>query len=167
MAIYDDRLEIWNVGELPPQLAINNLREPHGSYPRNETIANVFYKCGWIENWGTGTLRMIGYCNQNKTPEPEFIQYSGGFAVVFKFKDPMGTAAFQKSAQIEISPRQREVLTILGNVDEMSLREIRERLQNPPAERTLREDLAELRNMGMIDSRGQTKSTVWRLIKQS
>lgn len=41
MAIYDDRFEIWNIGKLPLQLAINNLREPHGSYPRNETIANV------------------------------------------------------------------------------------------------------------------------------
>lgn len=165
LAIFDDRLEIWNVGELPPQLAITNLREPHGSYPRNETIANVFYQRGWIESWGTGTLRMIGYCNQNKTPEPEFIQYSGGFAVVFKFKDPMGATLNLKPVNITITSRQKEIIAILTDIDAMSLKEISEHLQKPPSTSTLREDLTTLKAMGIINSQGQARATTWFLIK--
>lgn len=165
LAIYDDRLEIWNVGELPHQLLIDNLREPHGSYPRNEKIADVFYKRGWIENWGTGTLRMIGYCKQNKTPEPEFIQYSGGFAVIFKFKEVMGAILSEKPPHSELTSRQNEIIEILSKVDDMPLKEIRGHLQNPPAERTLRVDLSELKRIGMISSRGQARFTTWFLIK--
>ncbi len=166
MAIYDDRLEIWNVGELPPQLEINDLREPHGSYPRNETIAKVFYKRGWIESWGTGTLRMIGYCKQNKTPEPEFIQYSGGFAVVFKFKTSMGTAPSNKPSFNELTTRQKEIIAILQNAEAMPLKEISEHLQKPPATSTLREELTTLKTMGLINSQGQARATTWFLIKK-
>ena len=62
---------------MPPQFTIDDLRIKHGSYPRNEKIATVFYEIGWVEGWGTGTTRMIGYCQKNGTPEPEFTEYSG------------------------------------------------------------------------------------------
>src|SRR2546423_522238 len=62
LAIFDDRLELWNNGTLPPQLNIAALRHRHESYPRNKKIAAVFYDQGWVEGWGTGTTRMIGYC---------------------------------------------------------------------------------------------------------
>lgn len=83
LAIYDDRLELWNVGELPKQLKIENIKNPHGSYPRNKNIATTFYRRGWIESWGTGITRMIGFCQKNNTPEPEFTQYSGGFSISY------------------------------------------------------------------------------------
>jgi ATP-dependent DNA helicase RecG len=75
-AIYDDRLELWNPGGLLPAIKLDQLKGPHNSYPRNELIANVFYKRGWIEKWGTGTARMIEYCRANNTPEPEFTDSS-------------------------------------------------------------------------------------------
>jgi ATP-dependent DNA helicase RecG len=92
LAIFDDKLELWNNGMLPPQLSIADLRKKHASYPRNERIATIFYEQGWVEGWGTGTTRMIRYCQENGTPEPEFQEYSGGFSVTFPFKEPMGRA---------------------------------------------------------------------------
>jgi len=46
------RLELWNNGELPPELKIEDLRKPHESYPGNEEIATIFYERGWVEGWG-------------------------------------------------------------------------------------------------------------------
>ena len=66
LAIYDDRLELWNSGTLPSGIQLEDLKIKHGSHPRNKHISTVFYKRGWIESWGTGTLRMIGYCQKNK-----------------------------------------------------------------------------------------------------
>jgi ATP-dependent DNA helicase RecG len=43
LAIYDDRLEIWNNGTLPPGLKLSDLKKKHESCPRNKLIANVLY----------------------------------------------------------------------------------------------------------------------------
>ena len=42
-AIYDDRLEIWSYGLLPPGLSIGELGELNQSIPRNRRIANILY----------------------------------------------------------------------------------------------------------------------------
>lgn len=46
------------------------------------------------------------------------------------------------------------------------MREILEKLKNPPAERTLRDDLADLREAGIIDSRGHARTAVWFLLSK-
>ena len=35
LAIYDDRLELWNVGELPKELALENLKNPSNILDKN------------------------------------------------------------------------------------------------------------------------------------
>lgn len=60
--IYDDSMEIWNPGKLPPELSIRNLYRKHSSYPHNRLIANAFNRAGVIEHWGSGTLRIINAC---------------------------------------------------------------------------------------------------------
>lgn len=55
LAVFDDRLEIWNSGTLPSQISIEDLRHKHDSVPRNKLIANAFYVRGLIEKWGSGT----------------------------------------------------------------------------------------------------------------
>lgn len=169
LAIFDDRLELWNNGILPPQLNIAALRQRHESYPRNKRIAAVFYDQGWVEGWGTGTTRMIGYCRENGTPEPEFEEYSGGFAVVFRFKEPMGGTVrevAQDFSQFELTLRQRSILKILLAGGKMSIGDISSHLQDAPAARTLRDDLARLKTMGLIDLEGRAKAARWFLIKK-
>lgn len=167
LAIYDDRLELWNVGQLPPHLKIEDLRTSHDSYPRNEKIAMTFYKRGWIESWGTGTTRMINYCKNNGTPEPVFVEYSGGFSVVFSFKEPMHTAITKEAfiSYDELTSRQKEIINILSSSEEMSLKEVMQRLHNPPAERTVREDITILKKLKFIDSRGLSRATKWFVVK--
>lgn len=165
LAIYDDRLELWNAGELPKQLNIENLKNPHGSYPRNKNIANVFYKRGWIETWGTGTTRMIDFCRNNKTPEPEFNQYSGGFSIIFSFNEPMHSEAQKNVATSQLTDRQQEILNILIKKDSMTSSEINHQLNAPLAARTLRHELAILKEKGAVNSSGSTKNTIWFIVK--
>jgi ATP-dependent DNA helicase RecG len=165
LAIYDDRLEIWNPGGLLPELKIEQLKGPHNSYQRNELIANVFYKRGWIEKWGTGTTRMIEYCRKNNTPEPEFTESSDGFSVIFSFKEAMNTGIPSQPA-INLTLRQMEIVAVLKNVDEMSLKEIREQLPVPLSESTIRENLNHLKIKGIVTTRGQARLTKWLLINK-
>lgn len=165
LAIYDDRLELWNNGVLPPQLTIADLRKKHGSYPRNEKIATVFYEKGWVEGWGTGTTRMIGYCQKNGTPEPEFIEYSGGFAVTFRFKEPMG-GIFPKDVSREenaLSERQDKILEILATGKQLSVNEIYDQLDVSGSLRTVKADLSAMKKLGIVEQVGSGKLTLWKL----
>ena len=169
LAIYDDRLELWNVGVLPPELTIEDLKKQHASHPRNEEIATIFYERGLVEGWGTGTVRMAGYCQKNGTPDPEFIEYSGGFAVVFRFKEPMGSTVqnvVQDISQLELTARQKNILKILSISRKMSVGDISNHLEDVPAARTLRDDLARLKEMGLIDLEGRAKTARWFLVKK-
>lgn len=163
LAIFDDRLEIWNNGELPPQLKIEDLRKPHQSFPRNEEIASIFYKRGWVEGWGTGTVRMITYCQKNGTPEPEFQEYSGGFSVMFRFKESMGS--IKKPAVVEkhvLNIRQEKILEVLGGGKALSAQEIFDQLGSISSLRTIKADLAVLKKTGLVEQVGQGRAAIWK-----
>lgn len=54
-----------------------------------------------------------------------------------------------------------EIIAILKTVEEMSLKDIRKHLPSLLAERTIRENLADLKKQGIVSSRGQARSTRW------
>jgi len=83
LSVYDDRLSIWNPGELPDTLTIAKLKERHGSEPRNRLIANVFFMAGYIESWGRGIEIMMEGCKEYNIPEPLIIEEQGGLSVTF------------------------------------------------------------------------------------
>ncbi len=61
----------------------------------------------------------------------------------------------------DLTERQREILQLLASVGRKALREIRESLFNPPAIRTLRDDLSHLKKLGLADSSGHGRGAVW------
>ena len=144
-------------------MSIDDLKKPHESYPRNEDIATIFYKRGWVEGWGTGTLRMIGYCEKNDTPEPEFSEYSSGFAVTFRFKESMSTVPKSTHAlQPALTARQEQILTILGTTNTMSATEIQGRLSSKTSLRTVQADLTTLKNTALVEQIGKGPTTLWK-----
>lgn len=81
--IYDDRLEVWNPGVLPPDLTVEALYQEHPSRPRNRLIAQALHRVHFIEQWGTGTLRIVQECEAAGMPRPEFRSEMGTFMVRF------------------------------------------------------------------------------------
>ena len=81
MRVWDDRIELWNDGELPFGQTIESLKETHSSKPRNRCIANVFYKAGFIESWGRGIDKICYGFKDKGFAEPEFSHNSGGVLV--------------------------------------------------------------------------------------
>jgi ATP-dependent DNA helicase RecG len=68
----DQALEVWNPGGLPAPLTPASLREPHPSIPPNPFLARALFLAGYIEEWGTGTLRVIEAMRVNGNPTPTF-----------------------------------------------------------------------------------------------
>jgi len=84
--VYDDHIWFSNPGGLPEGIAIEELKKPHGSFLRNPLIAKVFYLAGFIEQYGSGTVRMVEWMKEAGLPEPEYKEEMGGFSVYF-YKD--------------------------------------------------------------------------------
>ncbi len=83
LRVYDHKLWLWNAGKLPDEITFEKLKKAHRSCPRNELLADVFFKAGYIEAWGRGTVKIIDLCWQKGLPEPEFSELTGGFLVSF------------------------------------------------------------------------------------
>ncbi len=59
ISVYNNKLMVWNPGELPPHWTMAKLRGKHPSRPFNPDIANAFFRAGLIEAWGRGIERII------------------------------------------------------------------------------------------------------------
>ncbi len=161
LAIYDDRLEIWNSGELLKNLTIENLKHHHQSILRNKLIANTFYVRGWIEKWGSGTNKMIQLCQQDGIPDPVFETYTGGLSVVFKFSETIGISSKQ-ALTVSLSDRQKIILEMIKKHSGIGFQQIIAGIKNPPSERMVRKDLQHLKEAGLIELSGHAKTAVWR-----
>lgn len=170
LAIFNDRLEVWNSGVLPKELTVEDLKKNHTSYPRNKLIADVFYRRGLIEKWGSGTTKMLAMCHKYGLPEPKFDEYSDGLSVTFLFEESIGPmiqpvhsmASQQTTKRQRITKRQSEIIALLEKFQELTALSIQDQLlDRSMAARTLRDDLIFLKKHKIIDSRGRGKNAVW------
>jgi ATP-dependent DNA helicase RecG len=81
MRVFDNQLSIWNEGNLPNGLSIEDLKKDHNSRPRNPIIANACFLAGYIDAWGRGTLKILNTCAEFGLPEPSIIEKNGGIEV--------------------------------------------------------------------------------------
>ena len=165
LAIYDDRLEIWNPGKLAPELTISDLSQTHESVPRNELVCKVLYIRNLIESWGTGTNKMIDLCRDQGLLPPEFSEHTGGFSVTFKFKETFGHSLTVKPKVDQLTPRQILIVNLLKQEGELATRNILPMISPAISERTLNNELLILKDKGIINSKGQTRKKVWFIFK--
>jgi len=107
--IHDDCLEVWNAGKLPPDLTIRSLYRKHGSFPRNPLLAAAIFRTRLIEQWGTGTLRIIDACRPHGIAV-EFEQDMGMFIVRLK-KAQAGQVAPEVAGEVtaEVEAQEAQV----------------------------------------------------------
>lgn len=167
LIIFNDYLEIHNVGHLYGGLTIDQLSHKHPSRRRNERIAQVFFARKLIDRWGGGTGRILRLCAEQSLPTPSFSEETDGFVVRFFFKEPIGSTTYKLVAPTSSMPlnnREMEILQILVKGDHLSLREIVGRLKSPPASRTVGDNLAHLKEINLIDSDGKGRGAKWFIV---
>lgn len=84
ISVYENKLYVWNPGDLPQELSPKKLFEKHASYPRNPNIAEAFFKAGLIESWGRGFDKIKEVCQRQSTPLPNWRLETGGVMVQCK-----------------------------------------------------------------------------------
>lgn len=68
--VYEDKIIIWNDGQWPKKIDVDKIYEQHPSIPHNPRMANVFYRSGEIESWGSGFEKIKLECDQSQAPYP-------------------------------------------------------------------------------------------------
>jgi ATP-dependent DNA helicase RecG len=107
LRIYDDRLEVWTPGGLPQGVTPEMLRREHASVPRNPRIAGALFLTGYIEQWGSGTLRAIESCRQAGIGGPEFEEEGGMFVARMRM-----ARRFAEAALITLGMNARQIRAI-------------------------------------------------------
>ena len=121
--LFEDRLEVWNPGTLPPSLTLEKLRHPHGSVPANPLLAEALYLAKYIERMGTGTGDMIDRCRSAGLAEPQFA-LTDGFSITLRRSPERGLVTGQVTGQVTEEVR-RVIFVVEG---EKSRKQIQETL---------------------------------------
>jgi ATP-dependent DNA helicase RecG len=82
--IFSDRIEITSPGALPLGITLQDLGEGI-SEVRNRLIVKIFREAGYVEQLGTGIMRIKEACRTNALPEPRFEETGNFFkATIFR-----------------------------------------------------------------------------------
>jgi ATP-dependent DNA helicase RecG len=150
LKIYPDKIILWNVGTLPKGIRIDELKKNHSSHPRNELLADVFFKAGLIEAWGRGTIKIADELKKAGLPEPEFKEEFGGFAVYF-YKDIYTEENLRKMG---LNERQIKAVMYVKEKGKITNKEYQELCLT--SERTASRDLSNLVSLGVLIQIGAT-----------
>ncbi|MBI5096920.1 MAG: putative DNA binding domain-containing protein [Nitrospirae bacterium] len=158
--IYDDRIEIWNSGRLLPWITIDDLyKKEHKSVIRNKLIAQVFYDIGYIEKYGSGTVRIVDLSKQHGLPAPEFKEVFGGFSVVFR-KD-IYTEEYLRN--LGLNERQIKAVMYVKEKGSINLSSFKTIVADV-SDKTLYRDLQELVSKRVLKELGRKKGRRYELL---
>lgn len=158
--VYPDHLSLWNNGELTQRLTLEKLKKKHSSFPRNELIADVFYKAAYIEAWGHGTVKMVDECKKAGLPEPNFEEESGGMLVTFR-KDVLTEEYLQK-----LDLNERQIKAVLYIKEKGSIVSSVYQRINDTTSKTATRDLVDLVAKGILENKGgATRGAIYVLKK--
>jgi len=137
--IFSDRIEITSPGTLPLGITLQDLGDGI-SEVRNRLIVKIFRETGYIEQLGTGIIRIKEACRKNALPDPRF-EEAGNFFKLTIFR-----------SRINLSPDLENVYELIKQGTPIGSREIAEKLnihQNTALKR-----LRKLEEKGLIHKRG-------------
>ena len=153
MRMFDNHFNIWNEGELPAGISLDSLKRQHPSRPRNLLIADVCFKAGYIDAWGSGTLKIISTCKEAGLPDPEIIEQDGGILVTL-FKNKYSADQLQK-----LGLNERQVKAVLYVVENGSITNSQYQKLTDTSKPTATRDLQELESKGILINKGTKGSS--------
>ncbi len=169
--IFADRMEVTSPGGLPGPVTVDNIVEER--FSRNPITVQVLSDMGFIERLGYGVDRVIALMKQHGLPAPTFEESAGGVRVTLRNAQvspgPAGGLApvfGGKFREHEINPRQEYALDFLVNRGNPRItnKDLQELCPDVHAE-TIRRDLADLVNKGILIKMGQKRGSYYVLKK--
>jgi len=137
--IFSDRIEITSPGTLPLGITLQDLGDGI-SEVRNRLIVKIFREAGYVEQLGTGIMRIKEACRTNALPEPKF-EETGNFFKITIFR-----------SRLALLPDLEDVYGLIRQGTPLSSSEIAEKLNIH--QNTVLKRLRQLEEKGLIYKQG-------------
>lgn len=175
VAIFKDRIEIYNPGDFPEGYTPEDfIKGEERSILRNKLIAQILYFSKDIESWGSGIKRIYNICKDNGV-KVEFKILKSGFVVAFHrpcFQEENITSeddgenkptdvGINVGINVGLNATQQKVLAEIVKNHEMTAEEIAEQIGLKT--RTIERAIRELKIKGIIERKGSKKTGYWKV----
>lgn len=147
ISVYDNKLMIWNEGELPQDWTVAKLKIKHPSRPYNPDIANAFFRAGLIESWGRGTIKIINEMRKAQLPAPNFKYDDSGFYIIFSF------------GKVDL---EKQILDLISENTKITVVKLAEILETN--DKKIKRTLKELQDKKLLERIGTNRSGEWKIL---
>jgi ATP-dependent DNA helicase RecG len=180
ISVYDDRIVLWNPGDLPENWTLKKLLGKHPSCPFNPLLANAFFRAGYIESWGRGIEKIHRECREHGIEPPVYDFGMAGLMLTFR-ADPAhlevaapdqgsgttpitgpitGPIAGPITGPIAIQRRLESLILANPNVSQQELADVLGLSRNG-----IRYHLDKMKHAGVIRRVGPTRGGRWEVVK--
>ena len=170
------RVEIWNEGGLPEGYTPATLLKQHSSRPRNNNIANAFFKAGFIDAWGRGYKKILEGFEAAGLPMPTIEEVDGGVRVTFQ----RNNHGFSQEGLLETrgettekndngsqKSMQKSMQKILGHImdnPQITLSELADKLNM--TRNGIDKNIKKLKEQGILRRVGPDKGGHWEILRE-
>ena len=180
MHVYDDRIEIWNDGNLPDGYTEDTLYSSHPSLPRNPKIANAMFKAGFIDTWGRGYKKIYTGFKNSGLPIPTVKNHFSGVQIViertvFRQLNNSGVNSGVNNGvnnvgrnvgntnRSKMAERYESILELIKENSFITAAQLSEKLSIP--HRTVQRYLANMQKLGLLIREGDRNGGRWLAVK--
>ena len=159
--MFQDRIDVYSPGRLPGHITVENIVEER--FARNEVIVQVLTDLGFVERLGYGIDRIIRQMNEAGLPKPQFQETANGFRVTLRGAgDHFVSGDFDRNKyrNLPLNERQTAALNILHKNGRVGNRDLKE-LFPDVSEESIRRDLADLVDAGLVIKMGDRRGTYY------
>lgn len=159
--MFNDRVEVYSPGRLPGHITVENIVEER--FARNEVIVQVLTDLGFVERLGYGIDRILRQMSEAGLPKPKFAETTNGFRVTLRGAGEQfvsGDFDRGKYRHLPLNERQTAALNILHKTGRVGNRDLKE-LYPDVSEETIRRDLADLVDEGLVIKMGDRRGTYY------
>ncbi|MCK5063516.1 MAG: putative DNA binding domain-containing protein [Candidatus Aenigmarchaeota archaeon] len=167
IAIYKDRIEIYNPGEFPEGLTPDDfIRGEERSVQRNPLVAETLYKSKDIERWGSGLKRIYDECKIHNV-SVKFNMLKTGYSVVFYRIDN------RDIIKDTIRDTIRDTIKILPEHERIIFQEMKKDSKITVEElsrvigislRNTKKNIEKLKDKGLVKREGSKKAGYWKVV---
>jgi ATP-dependent DNA helicase RecG len=162
ISVYDDKLLMWNAGDLPPHWTIDTLMQKHNSEPHNPAIAYPFFLAGYIESWGRGIEKIIEESQKFNGITPQF-RWLGGLWVEFYFNNtPKKREDIETRVKTRVKTREK-ILDLISANPNITNQELADNLKLTV--KGIEWQIKKLKEQGNLKRIGGAKGGHWEILK--
>jgi ATP-dependent DNA helicase RecG len=175
ISVYDERIVLWNPGDLPENWTLEKLLAKHPSKPFNPLLANAFFRAGYIEAWGRGIEKINRECREHGIEPPIYSFGMAGLMLTFQAKPqhPHATIRQGKATPQDTTPittpittpmaAQRRLVTMILEKPDISQKELAAALDL--TRDGIKYHLNKLKRKGLICHVGPARGGHWEVLK--